>query len=155
MAEAKFTPKPDQVDYTNIRYAPTINCVITDGKQVLLLQRGSEMRLYPDYWNGASGFLDDAQDLEDKVREELREELGFGPQDIVEITRGRVVLQEAPEYNKTWLVVAVLVTVKTRDFVLDWETKKAEWMLPEEVYSRQLLPGFAEVFEQFFPRANK
>jgi len=151
MAEPKFTPKPGQVDYTNIRYAPTINCVVTDGRRVLLLKRSDEMRLYPGYWNGASGFLDDTQDIEDKVLEELREELGLGPLDIVSIKRGNVVLQEAPEYNKTWLVVAVLVTVKTQEHITDWETEKAEWMSPEDVYKHQLLPGFAEVFEQFFP----
>ncbi|HEY4161329.1 MAG TPA: hypothetical protein VGM08_04680, partial [Candidatus Saccharimonadales bacterium] len=65
MAEPKFVPKPGQVDYTNIRYAPVINTVITNSGKVLLVQRSPGMRLYPGYWSGMSGFLDDNRSIEE------------------------------------------------------------------------------------------
>ena len=155
MPEPKFAPKPGQVDYTNIRYAPVINCVVTraDGK-VLLVQRSANMRLYPGFWNGVSGFLDDSKSIEEKVQEELREEIGITAKDIIRIERGQVILQEAPDYGKTWLVVPILVTVRAAEVQTDWEAEAARWFDPSEVPSLKLLPGFAGVFGQFFEYSN-
>lgn len=151
MSEPKFVPKPGQVDYTNIRYAPVMNIVVVKGDKVLLVQRSADMRLYPSYWNGISGFLDDHQSIEEKVREELREELGLGAKQIKSITRGQVLLQEAPEYRKTWLVVPVCVEAATESFTLDWEAQRAKWFTPAEAAQLDLLPGFIDVLAQFFP----
>ena len=46
MAQPKFIPRPGQVDYTNIRYAPVVNTIVVHSGKVLLVQRSSEMRLY-------------------------------------------------------------------------------------------------------------
>ncbi len=147
MAEPKFVPKPGQVDYTNIRYAPVVNTVVTHAGRLLLVQRSAGMRLYPGYWNGVSRFLDDAQSIEEKVTQELREELRMQASDIISIERGRVILQEAPEYHKTWLVVPVLVRASTDTFTLDWEAQAARWYQPEEISGLDLLPGFGDVLE--------
>lgn len=149
MAEPKFIPKPGQTDYTNIRYAPVINCVVIHKGKVLLVQRDKEMRLYPNYWNGISGFLDDQQDIEGKVYEELQEELSIDKPAVKEIQRGQVLLQESPEYNKTWLVVPVLVKIDTKDFKLNWEASRASWFAIEDISSLSLLPGFGQVLAQF------
>ena len=109
------------------------------------------MRLYPNYWNGVSGFLDDAQDIEDKVREELREELGIAADDLLELTRGTPLLQEAPQYNKTWLVMPMLAKVRHVTFQLDWEAQHAQWYTPQDIMALDLLPGFKYVVAQFFP----
>ena len=149
MAEPKFVPEPGQTDYTDIRYAPVVNSVVIHGGKVLLAQRSPDMRLYPSYWNGISGFLDDMRSVEDKVAQELYEEIGLGADDIESIERGTVFLQEAPEYKKTWIVVPALVRVNRVEFNLNWETKRAEWFAPDEVLGLNLLPGFDEVIKQF------
>ncbi|SRR6266702_4409387 len=151
MTEPKFTPKPGQTDYTHIRYAPVINCVVVRAGQILLVQRSAGMRLYPNYWNGISGFLDDDKSIEEKAVEELAEELGIALKDIVSIKRGQVILQEAPDYSKTWLVVPVLAAVRTVNLQTDWEAVAAQWFAPAEVPKLDLLPGFINVFRQFFP----
>jgi 8-oxo-dGTP pyrophosphatase MutT (NUDIX family) len=151
MSEPKFVPKPGQTDYSNIRYAPVMNNVITKDGKVLLVQRSSDMRLYPNFWNGISGFLDDHHSIEEKVYEELREELGLYPAHIKSIKRGQVLLQEAPEYRKTWLVVPIRVEVAADDFTLDWEAQNARWFTPAEAAKLDLLPGFIDVLVQFFP----
>lgn len=152
MAEPKFVPKPGQIDYTKIRYAPVINTVVTHGGKILLVRRSPDMRLYPNYWSGVSGFLDDASGIEDKVYEELHEELGLGKNDVGELTIARPLRQEAPEYNKTWFVVPVLAVVTMDKVKLDWEAAEAKWFDPNEAKSLKLLPGFAEVLAQFFPK---
>ncbi|SRR6266568_4130649 len=151
MTEPKFTPKPGQTDYTHIRYTPVINCVVVRADKILLVQRSAGMRLYPNYWNGISGFLDDDKSIEEKAGEELGEELGIVTKDIVSIRCGQVILQEAPDYGKTWLVVPVLTTIRAVDLQTDWEAVAAQWFAPAEVPKLDLLPGFIDVFRQFFP----
>lgn len=154
MAEPKFVPRPGQTDYTNIRYAPVVNTVITHGGRVLLVQRSPDMRLYPGFWSGVSGFLDDSLSIEEKIVQELGEELGVAPENITSIERGQVLLQEAPEYHKTWLVVPVLVRVSTADFKLDWEAQRGQWFAPAQIKSLDLLPGFDAVIGQFLGVVN-
>ena len=43
----------------------------------LVVERSMNMRLYPGYWNGISGFLDDNRSLEEKITDEIKEELGI------------------------------------------------------------------------------
>jgi NADH pyrophosphatase NudC (nudix superfamily) len=149
MATQKFIPKDGQVDYTNIRYAPVVNIVVVKNDKILLAHRSAKMRLYPDYWNGVSGFLDDNQDIEDKVYEELAEELSIERSDVLAITRGQPLLQEAPEYGKTWFIVPIKAEVKTTNVTTDWEAQKVQWFTAQEAQNLRLLPGFSEVLKQF------
>lgn len=150
MSEPKFVPKPGQTDYTTIRYCPVTNALVVKDGKILLVQRSSNMRLYANYWHCIAGFLDDHSSVEEKVMEELNEELGLTKKDIVSMQRGMVSLHEAPEYDKTFMVVPVVVTVKTDSFTLNWEAQAAKWYKPSEIPSLKLVPGFLEVFKQFF-----
>jgi hypothetical protein len=78
-AEPMFIPRPGQVDYTHIRYAPVLNAVVVYLGKVLLLQRSNEMRSYPNHWCGISGYLDDDRCVEDKTRQEMLEERASPP----------------------------------------------------------------------------
>ena len=149
MTEPKFTPKLGQIDYTNVRYAPVINVLVTYHGKILMVQRSSELRLYPNYWHVVSGFLDDDQSVEDKTYEELHEELGLAKTDVTSLQLGHVLLQEAPEYKKTWLVVPVLARIKTEKFQLDWEAQRAQWFEVGELKKLKLLPDLDEVLKQF------
>lgn len=146
-----FVPKPGQVDYTHIRYCPVINVIpVRDGK-ILLVQRAADLTFYPSYWHCIAGFLDDNQSVEEKAYEELGEELGWQAKDVLKLERGQVMLTEAPEYNKTYLVVPVLASVAKKAVQLDWEASRAKWFDPSEINSLKLLPGFLEIAQQFFP----
>lgn len=155
MAEPKFEPKTGQIDYTHIRWAPVVNCVVESGGKILLVQRSKDMRLYPSYWNGISGFLDDNKSLEEKVREELREELDIQAEHIMSITLGQIFDQDAPEYNKTWIVHPVLVKVNKAEVWLDWEADKYKWVTVTEARQMDLLPGFELVLDKLFGKAVK
>ena len=148
-AEPEFVPRPRQVDYAHIRYAPVLNAVVVCRGKVLLLQRSSGMRICPNSWCGISGYLDDDRSVEDKSRQEMLEEVGISAERILNMRRGTVLLQEAPEYGKSWLVVPVLVHVRGSRYRLDWESQAAGWFSMVEALSLPLLPGFDAVITQY------
>jgi len=148
MSEKKFIPKPGQVDFTHVRWVPVLNCVVMYKGRVLLVQRNKSMRLYPGYWNGISGFLDDNKSLTQKVQEELREELEISKKHILSIQLARILNQDAPKYKKTWIVHPVLVKVDTDKVKLDWEAQNYKWVKPSEAKKLDLLPGFEETLNE-------
>ncbi|USN87587.1 MAG: NUDIX domain-containing protein [Candidatus Nomurabacteria bacterium] len=149
----KFIPKPGQVDFTNIRWAPVVNCVVEYEGSFLLVKRSQELRLYPNFWNGISGFLDDDQCLEEKVRNEIKEELGLDENDVLEIRLGQIFDQDEPKYKKTWIVHPVHVKVKTDKITLDWEAANYKWLEFSEIKDLDLLPGFDLVLKSLFPES--
>lgn len=44
-----FRPKPGQVDYTHVRWAPVINCVLKHGDKILVVRRSADLKFYPGY----------------------------------------------------------------------------------------------------------
>lgn len=144
----KFKAKKGQIDYTNARWAPVINCVVKHKDKILIVQRSSRSNFYPSYWSGVSGFLDDQKSLSEKVADELREELGMPKSKIKEIRLGEIFDQEEPQYKKTWIVHPVLVEVKIDKIKLDWEAEDYRWIKPKEAKNFNLLPGFDEVLKK-------
>lgn len=145
-----FKPKPGQVDYTYVRFAPVINCVLKHGNKILIVRRSQKMHLYPGYWNGIGGFLDDQKTLEGKVKEELREELGIQEKDILSIARGTTFEVDEPKYKKVWIVHPVLVRVKSNKVKLNWEASGYRWILFDEAKNFRLAPSFKKVLKVLF-----
>jgi len=148
MKKPIFKPKQGQVDYTNARWTPVMNCVLKYKDKFLVVQRSEELNFYPGYWNGISGFLDDQKNLNEKVAEEIKEELGIPKNKIKWIGLGEIFNQEEPKYKKTWIVHPVLVEVATDKVKLDWEAKNYKWIELEEAKKLNLLPGFDRVLEK-------
>jgi len=142
-----FKPQPGQIDFTHARFAPVVNTVLCRGREILLVQRSRELNFYPGYWNGISGFLDDQQSFEDKVRSEIHEELGIPMTAVGEIILADIFHQESPKYQKTWIVhAAVAKLVKEQiNIKLDWEGQAYAWVDIDKAGEYQLLPGFADV----------
>jgi isopentenyldiphosphate isomerase len=149
-----FKPKAGQTDYTNIRWAPVINCVLKYKDRILVVQRSEKLNFYPGYWNGISGFLDDQRDLMEKVSDELNEELGIPKTKIKKIRLGEIFDQNEPKYNKTWIVHPVLVNVSTDKVKIDWEAKNYRWLTLREVRKLKLLPGFDKVIKHLSSMMN-
>lgn len=148
MKKPLFKPKLGQTNYTNARWAPVINCVLKYRNKLLVVQRSKELNFYPGYWNGVSGFLDDRRSLNQKISDELKEELGISKTKIKRIKLGEIFDQEEPKYKKTWVVHPVLVEVETDKVKLDWEAKNYKWLTFQEVKKLKLLPGFDEVLKR-------
>lgn len=148
--KSKFKSKKGQIDYTNVRWAPVINCVVQNGNKFLIVKRNSLMRLYPGCWNGIAGFLDDRKSFEEKVKEELREEAGIKASDILSIKLGEIFDLDDSKYRKTWIVHPVLVHVKTKRVTLNWEAEDYRWILPREIKRFDTTPNFKKVLKTFF-----
>jgi len=148
MKKPIFKPKPGQVDYTNARWAPVINCVVKYKNKFLVVQRSEKINFYPGYWNGVSGFLDDQRSLNEKVTDEIGEELGIPKNKIKHIRLGEIYDGEEPKYKKTWIVHPVLVEVKTDKIKLDWEAKNYKWVTFQEAKRLKLSPGFDEILKR-------
>jgi uncharacterized protein len=138
----KFKPKPGQIDYSRARWAPVINCVLKFGDKILIVQRSRKLHFYPGYWSGVSGFLDDDKSLEQKVKEEINEELGIKEENILDITLGEIFNQDELEYKKTWIVHPILAEVNTDKVKLDWEAQDYRWVSLNEIKSFKLMSGF-------------
>lgn len=148
MKRPLFKARLGQVDYTNARWAPVINCVLKYKDKILAVERSKKLNFYPGYWNGISGFLDDQRSLNEKVYDELKEELGISKTNIKKIKLGEIFDQDEPKYKKTWIVHPVLVEVKTDKIKLDWEAKNYKWLTVKEAKKLKLLPGFDKVLER-------
>ena len=149
MSQPKFVPQEGQIDFTHARWAPVVNCVLVFEEKILLVKRSAEMDLYPNTWNGISGFLDDQCSLEEKALLEIQEETGLTSDDVQSITPGQIFDLDSPEYHKTWVVHPVLVKVKKDDIQLDWEASEYRWFSKEELRTVDLIPGFKKVLQSF------
>lgn len=146
----KFVPKTGQIDYTNVHHVPVVNCVVVYMGKILILYRSSEVGFYPNCWHGVAGFLDDKKSVVEKIREEIKEELGIREEQIVSINEGEILEKEAPEYVKTWIVHTAKAELSTNQVRLDWESSDFRWIYPNELRNYQVLPGFEKVVSQFF-----
>lgn len=144
----KFKPIKGQIDYTNIHWAPVINCVLEFQNKILIVQRNKNLNFYPGYYNGISGFLDDSKTLKEKIKKEIKEELNLSSSNIKSIELGNIFHQRAPKYDKTWIVHPILVRVKTDKIKLDWEAQDFKWIDIDEVKKYKLLPGFLNVIKE-------
>lgn len=151
MKEPKFIPKPGQTDYTNIRYAPAIDIVVAHEGRILLAKRSADRLLYPNNWGTIDGFLDDHKSIEEKAYEELQEELGLAPSDVLDLQRGDPLIYEDMELGKTWLIVPVLARVRSVKTTLDWEASEVRWCNPKDIVGLDLVPGTRRVIGRFFP----
>jgi len=150
----EFRPKPGQIDFTHIKRVPVVNCILRYQGKILIVERSSEMKFYPEYWNGISGFLDDGRSIEEKLRAELNEELGLREQDIIRVIQGKMFEYDDPRYNKTWIIYPVLVDVRTDAIRLDWEAREYRWVTLGEIPQYATLPGFDKVLEALFPSGS-
>ncbi len=145
-----FKPKSGQTDYTDVRWAPVINCVVKHGDKILIVKRSSDMKFYPGWWNCIGGFLDDDKSLEEKVKEEIKEEIGIEENDIISIKLGEIFDFDDPELRKTWIIHPVLAEVKTDKVILDWEAEDYRWVRPDELAGFEITPSFKKIIKSFF-----
>jgi len=162
MKRREFKPKPGQIDFTEARWTPVINCIVKfkdrfdklPAGKILIVKRSRELHLYPGKWNSIGGFLDDAKSLEEKVKEELSEELGIHEQDIASIRLGEIFDLDDPNYKKTWVIHPVLVEVKSDKIRLDWEAEEYKWVTLAEIKNFDTVFGFDKVVDKLFFAQN-
>lgn len=139
---SKNLPKfPDgRIDYSNSDKALVLTCFIKYQDEILLLQRSDKVGTYRRMWNSVAGYIDEAVPIEEKVMEELGEELGITKDMLKNLKIGETYQFYDADINKTWITVPCLAELHEKpEIKLDWEHIDYKWISPEE------LPKFATV----------
>lgn len=134
---------PDgRIDYTMALKCPVINVIVAHHGRVLLLKRSDKVMAYKGKWNCIGGFLDEVGTIEDKIYEELREELS-----VLSLLVERIVYVDPVEVvdsaiDRTWLIQPALVVLKEQPIItLDWEHTDYAWVAQDEVEKYDTVKG--------------
>ncbi len=140
---------PDgRIDYTHAKLAPVITVFVCFEGQILLLKRSDKVGAYKNKWNAVAGFLDEVKPIEEKIKEELHEELGISLEIISLISLGEPYEYIDTAIGKTWLINPVLVTLsKKLEIKLDWEHTDFQWIDPIELKNFDSVPGLEKSYE--------
>ncbi len=139
-----------RIDYTRASVSPAVLCFVMCKGKLLLAKRGQKVLAYPGKWHGIGGFLDDPQkSLQQKIYEELNEELGIRKEDIAEISTGKVIRVDDPFLHRTWDLYLSVVELKIQTVIrLDWEHTEYRWITPEDIEKYDTVPGLDHAFHE-------
>lgn len=142
-----------RINFTHARSAPVMTILIRREGKFLLLKRGEKVSTYQGRWHAVAGYFDEpGRTVEEKVREEIREEIGLGNESIASIRMGTLIEMDDPVLKKLWRIHPALVDL-TGDptITLDWEHTEYRWVEPDEALRLATIPGFHEVVRQMLP----
>lgn len=140
---------PDgRINYTDALAAPVLTVFVLAQEQVLLLRRSMKVATYRGKWNTVAGYLDRVEPLIEKVRGELREELGLRPR------RSQIRLGEPFAYTdasiaRAWYIAPAVALYSRRPPIeLDWEHTRAVWVSPGRLDAYDIVPGLDETLRR-------
>lgn len=137
-----------RVDFSDTVSAPVLNIFVVFDGEVLLLKRSDKVGSYRGFWNVVGGYIDEPVSLEEKVFEELSEELGITQKQVASVAFAERFSVFDEDIPKEWLVHPVLVELKMKvEPVLDWEHTAFVWITPERFGEFLLVKGFEEAFD--------
>lgn len=140
-----------RIDYTTAAKCPVINVIVTYNDRVLLLKRSDKVMAYKGKWNCIGGFLDEVGSIEDKIHEELREELSILPLLVERIAYIDQIEVVDSNINRTWLIQPALVVLKEQPIItLDWEHTDYAWVARTDVSNYDTVAGLDKLIEKAF-----
>lgn len=137
---------PDgRIDYTASDKALVLTCFVMHGDKILLLKRSDRVGSYRGKWNSVAGFVDELVPIENKILEELREELGILPDNIGDIRIGKIYEFLDEDLNKTWIIIPCLARLKREpEIKLDWEHTDFKWIDPDRIGDYDIVANLEE-----------
>lgn len=145
-----------RIDYTNAKEAAVLTIFLKHGDEILILKRSEEVGTYKNKWSTVTGYFDEIKSIEDKVFEELREEIGLKEKNIGKIIYGRIYKIEDKELNKKWIILPALIELKKKIKVkLDWEHASYRWIKIDELKSYDTVPNLKETLEILLEEGGK
>lgn len=141
---SKILPKfPDgRIDYSSSDRALVLTCFVKYQDKILLLQRSNKVGTYKRMWNSVAGFIDEAVPIEEKIMEELQEELGITKDMLKNLKIGEAYQFHDAAINKTWIIVPCLAELhKKPEIKLDWEHIDYTWIQSEEIANFNIVPN--------------
>ena len=134
-----------RVDYTTSHEAPVLSIFIVFKDELLILKRSQKVLAYKGKWNVVGGYIDEEVELQDKVLEELREELNIKKDIIQNIKFGKP--KTVRDKDRLWHVHPVLVQLKNKPKIeLDFEHTEFKWIKKESLKDFDTVPGIEKEF---------
>ncbi len=142
----KLPKFPDgRINYSDSNIAPVVIVFLRYGKKFLLLKRSEKGLNYRGKWSVVAGFLDEIKPIQDKVLEEMQEELAIQKDDILKIHIGEPYEFEDEEIDKIWIRCPVLVELKRQITPrLDWEHEEYKWIQLEQFKDFDTVPSITK-----------
>jgi 8-oxo-dGTP pyrophosphatase MutT (NUDIX family) len=139
--------RPDLVDCWIFRVVMSARDV--PSTEILLLRRAPG-RILPGLWQCVSGSLEDGDRVAVGALRELREETGFGPDEIEAFYDLDLVNQfHEPSYDA--IVTAAVFAVRIRNGAqpaLSHEHDEARWVAVEDAHAEVVWPGYRTAIER-------
>jgi isopentenyldiphosphate isomerase len=139
-----------RIDYRNSAKAPVVTVFVKYNNKILLLKRSSNVNDYPRKWNAVTGFMDELIAVEEKILQELNEELGIGKDSINSIRVGKPYEVKDSDINKIWIVNPAIVELsKVPEIKLNFEHTDFKWIRKEELNFFNTVPILKNFFENY------
>jgi isopentenyldiphosphate isomerase len=147
----KLPKFPDgRIDYSTSDKAPVITAFVKFEDKILLLKRSSGLKNYPLKWNAVTGFMDELKPVEEKVLDELEEELGIGKSSIVSMRIGKPYEVKDFDTGKTWIVNPAIVDLRRiPEIKLNFEHTDFKWIRKEELSYFNTVPFIKKFFDNY------
>lgn len=132
-----------RINYSESKRAPVVVCFVKYADTFLLLKRSDKVLAYKNLWSSLAGFLDDEKSVEEKVFEELREELGIMKENVRRVVIGDTYTFRDETLGKEWIRHLCIAEVTSPEIRLDWEHTDFRWIHPDEADQFATVPGLA------------
>lgn len=122
----------------------SVTSIVTDGKQVLLLKRGSTAPWMPNKYCFPGGKIEEGEDIVSSGLRELKEETGISyPRSVVKYIN----VSFKNNYTKK---VLLLKYKDLPEVKLNWEHSDYEWVYIRDVFERDdLVPSVKSALREF------
>ncbi|MCX6822563.1 MAG: NUDIX domain-containing protein [candidate division SR1 bacterium] len=145
----KLPPFSDsRMDYSTSKECFVLNIWISYNNKLLLFKRSDKVAAFRGKRNCIGGYIDEEKTAEQKVAEEIYEELGITTEGIASIHKGKIHIMVDPETGRSRINYPVIVTLKQEPTItLDRENTEYKWINPEEINSFDTLPELDKSYE--------
>ena len=146
----EFSRKLPKFQDGRIDYTKSEKAFVKHGEKILLLKRSDEVNDYPRKWNAVTGFMDELVTVEEKVLQELNEELGIGKDSISSMRVGKPYEVKDFSIKKTWIVNPVIVELNRMPQIkLNFEHTEFKWISKNELSYFNTVPILNNFFENY------
>jgi 8-oxo-dGTP diphosphatase len=145
----KLPSFPDgRIDYHGSPENFVFNIRIRYDEKILLLKRSDKIGAYKGKWDSIWWFIDEEKPADQKISEEIHEELWITPDEIQSIHKGRIHVMMDKEMGRARINYPVLVTLQHEPKIqLDRENSEYQWITPDEIIKFDTVPELEKSYQ--------
>lgn len=118
-------------------------------REILLIQRGSDKRVLPGYYNGIGGKIEGLETVPEALLRECREEIGTDKIKNVEL---KTVLSVRDKHG-LWLIFCYAGRIKKSLVpIRTFEEGRLEWVLKKDLGKKRLVPDLKVWYRKLFQK---